>query len=288
MNVKLFTLLFLLSLSTKARHFLDTNKIWSVLECATGGGTSCGTIKYKLVEDTVINGVNYYEVYASYDSTGVNWFPLQHILSEDTTNKKVYIDNLLLYDFMLNKGDTVQTAGPYGSPFCLPFIVDSVDTFVYSGSARRRILFENNVSQYTTTWIEGLGSTDGIIHSFIRYCMVDADANLLCCDSAGIQIYQSPYFASCYLILNSNEQDKLASAKISPNPFYDQIKINFPESSEKDIYLKIFNTSGDIVFENTVRMIDQEIILPSLACGLYYISFQNDKKYLVEKLVKIY
>lgn len=288
MKTVVFTFLLFISISTKSQHFLDTSKIWSVLECSTGGGTSCSTIKYKLEEDTIINSLKYFQMHASDDSLGTNWYPVQYILSEDTISKKVFVNNILLYDFTLNKGDTIQAAGPFGSSFCHSYVVDSVDTFVYSGTARRRILFEYNVSQYTTTWIEGFGSTDGIIHSFIRTCMVDADANLLCCDSAGTLIYQSTYFTSCFITLSNVEPEKLSSVMVSPNPFYDRIKINFQQTFGKEILLKIFNLPGELILENTIREGDQEIMLPPLVCGMYYLLLQNDEFVFVKKLVKTY
>ena len=134
------------------------------------------TMMYQLEEDTTINQHTYIKLVYSYtnNSTTENWYSGALRFTED---KKVYIyyDNAeyLLYDFNVQVGDTLDVfAGVeyYNFHNIYPHIVTNVVTLddgrlqVYL-DAIVRDEYLNQEEKFPKTWIEGVGSIDGIVHN---------------------------------------------------------------------------------------------------------------------------
>ena len=134
------------------------------------------TMMYQLEEDTTINQHTYIKLVYSYtnNSTTENWYSGALRFTED---KKVYIyyDNAeyLLYDFNVQVGDTLDVfAGVeyYNFHNIYPHIVTNLVTLddgrlqVYL-DAIVRDEYLNQEEKFPKTWIEGVGSIDGIVHN---------------------------------------------------------------------------------------------------------------------------
>ena len=173
----------------KSRTFVYRNvqNKWSDTWCDTWNVLSHGyrldmplyganTMMYQLEEDTTINQHAYIKLVYSYtnNSTTENWYSGALRFTED---KKVYIyyDNAeyLLYDFNVQVGDTLDVfAGVeyYNFHNIYPHIVTNVVTIddgrlqVYL-DAIVRDEYLNQEEKFPKTWIEGVGSIDGIVHN---------------------------------------------------------------------------------------------------------------------------
>lgn len=134
------------------------------------------TMIYQMEGDTIINQQTYTKLVFSYtdDSTTEKWYAGALRFTED---KKVHIyyDNTeyLLYDFDVQVGDTLEIfAGIdyYNFHKTYPHIVTSVNTL---DDGRLQVLLDaivrdeyaNEEEKFSKTWIEGIGSVDGIIHN---------------------------------------------------------------------------------------------------------------------------
>jgi hypothetical protein len=134
------------------------------------------TMIYQMEGDTIINQQTYTKLVFSYTdySTTEKWYAGALRFTED---KKVHIyyDNTeyLLYDFDVQVGDTLEIfAGIdyYNFHKTYPHIVTSVNTL---DDGRLQVLLDaivrdeyaNEEEKFSKTWIEGIGSVDGIIHN---------------------------------------------------------------------------------------------------------------------------
>ena len=134
------------------------------------------TMIYQMEGDTIINQQTYTKLVFSYTdySTTEKWYAGALRFTED---KKVHIyyDNTeyLLYDFDVQVGDTLEIfAGMdyYNFHKTYPHIVTSVNTL---DDGRLQVLLDaivrdeyaNEEEKFSKTWIEGIGSVDGIIHN---------------------------------------------------------------------------------------------------------------------------
>ena len=135
-----------------------------------------GTMIYQLEGDTTINQQVYTKLVYTYTpySPTEKWYRGALRFTED---KKVYIyyDNTeyLLYDFDVQIGDTLDVfAGIYFYDFhkTYPHVVTNVNKL---DDGRLQVLLDaivrdeylNQEKKFPKTWIEGVGSVDGIIHN---------------------------------------------------------------------------------------------------------------------------
>ena len=134
------------------------------------------TMIYQMEGDTIINQQTYTKLVLSYTdySATEKWYVGALRFTED---KKVHIyyDNTeyLLYDFDVQVGDTLEIfAGVdyYNFHKTYPHIVTSVNTL---DDGRLQVLLDaivrdeyaNEEEKFSKTWIEGVGSVDGIVHN---------------------------------------------------------------------------------------------------------------------------
>jgi hypothetical protein len=294
MKIKLYILISLLPFISNAQTLLDTSKTWSVLECITSGWGYCSTTYYRVSGDTVINSVSYKFLMTKADSSANTAWYNRYIVREDSVAKKVFINvagqEYLLYDFSLNTGDTVNAVGAYGNTSCQAMLVDSVDMVNISGVQRKRLLLSMpgvaHGGPYYDEWIEGIGNITGIIHNFILLCSFDMDATLLCVDSAAQNIYQTPLYNSCYLILSNGELKSKTSVSVYPTILNDRLHIN-KNGIDGKILVTLFDPSGKIILEKNIENEQSEITLPTLSEGMYFCRLSGKNYNSVVKLISL-
>ncbi len=136
---------------------------WQFTTCNFG----CITDIYFTDGDTVVNSKTYKIL------DGYHYINRNLLLRENEIEKKVYltitepqfIEDLLLYDFSLKVGDTIEMLNPI-TPFPLNggyFILDSINTLpLTDGNPYQHFYFtptpSNTISIYNVVWIEGVGS----------------------------------------------------------------------------------------------------------------------------------
>ena len=267
----------------KSQILIDTNKVWSVVECINFGG--CGSTFYKFKGDTIL-GVYHYKKLCGADSSMTNW-SYEYAMREDSS-KKVFlysniINDMLFYDFSLNVGDTFST-NLNGCSFQM--VVDSVDSvMLLSGEIRKRLFLSHD------TWIEGIGSIAGLTYVGLYFCYFDIYPELICFIENDTLKYHNSYYPTCYYSsLSINEiRNGQNTMLIFPNPFQDNLNINSKESIKG---IEIYTYDGKRIYSesffNPINLYNYNLSTSSLKQGIYLIKIVNIKNNITyEKIIKI-
>lgn len=257
--------------------FVDTNKVWSVVEGYSL--FSFNTFYYKFKGDTIINNLVYNKMLANSDSNMVNPWQYHAALREDSLHK-VYIIQFnqpekLLYNFNLQVGDTFHY-----SQIC-NLVVNSIDSVqLINGEFRKRINFYSGLNYH---WIEGIGSEDGPLNIAVSYCDIDFNAELNCFTENDTLKYKSTTFNSCYFSNTALREIKNDLIKIIPNPAQNQLQI-ISNAKIKNGSITIQDINGRKVLNQSI--VQSSIIdTSSLKNGYYVLYFYEDDMF--EQAIKI-
>ena len=201
-------------------------------------------------------------------------------MRNDTLNKKVYfierdsLNEILLYDFSLNVGDTLYGTMPFGnSP------VTSIDSVLVGSNYHKRF--------FSSTWeiIEGVGSTYGLLEiKFPEFI----ESMYLICFTHNADTYINNNFGNCVVIdstmVGINEIYKPPSTiEISPNPATSAFTIT---SSSKLKEIKLFSVLGECIYQSEISNSKSEIDISSLAKGIYFVEIKTEEGIVRKKVVK--
>jgi len=223
---------------------VDTNKVWStiyIIYNPTPGDSSFFSYFTKFYSDTVVNGNTYKKIHRSNDEFQQNWETRSSLIREDSL-KKVYLkydgyDEFLIYDFSLVEGDTVYLQYGY-------LIVSYTDSIFINGTNRKRIVFGDQYSyECYESWIEGIGSSCGILNSG-NPCMMGGKNDFLCLYENDFLIYQNPIYNNCFLITNNQN---LTINDINPSIYYNYIESTIhlnQNQSGQELEINIYNLLG--------------------------------------------
>lgn len=279
--------------------FSDSAK-WNVLQCVYGIGFSCNTLTYQYDYDTLFCGHLYSKIKAT--STGTIGY-----IRSDSSRAYIRVTNscsdkeYLMYDFSMNNGDTIYLAYKLWNSWnndTTKFILDSSNTSIFSGVARRIYYLKYNPEPYLSPdwfrpmiWIEGIGSTTNPffpIECVHDYC--ETSWQLLCFDSLGVQLYQDSVFKTCdttYTDAGVNEFANENQLIIYPIPFTKSLTVSIENATI--IEIEILNTLGERIYifqgigKNNLRL----DALDNLNEGIYFFKVQTNKGILTKKIIKI-
>lgn len=203
-------------------------------------------VKYSIVlaGDTLINGISYHKLVTPYYYAGSlcttdppSYDIYQGAIRQDVTAKKVYIypksganSEKLLYDFTLEKGDTVRgyLALYTGTNPGNANIVESIDSVLVGGVYHKRWLLNKNYNAYL---IEGVGCTYGLISPLPPKNTADAPMlTILCFKVNEVTVYPANA-TDCKIIVTSlnEEENKTASLAVFPNPSQGSFTISYTD-----------------------------------------------------------
>lgn len=287
MRKKIFIIIITLSSFTIGRPqtLVDTNKLWSIVNCSYYMNPFCLTDFYRFQGDTIIGLNNYKKLFTAGDSTALYWNYFGAMRQD--SDKKVYyhsgMNENLLYDFELNKNDTINL-NIHSIPIQL--VVDSVDTVVLlNGEKRRRLLFD----LYNEQWIEGIGSMFGLTNVAYYLYMYDASADLNCFKENDTLKYHNINYPTCNFSsgIGISETTSLKLFSINPNPFTVSTTLSFSNPNHEECAIKIYDMTGQLVRKishvtNDKLIIEKEI----LKSGLYLFVLTSDSHFWgQEKLI---
>lgn len=220
---------------------------WSILVKETKHVETFKTLQFEYPGDSVICGKYYSKI-----SVG------NSIIYVRRDGQKYYYRiglncatrEYLLYDFNFTWGDEAYLGWgqhEYIKKDTALFVVTNIDYIKQNGKLRRRITLANSEPGNSFTgrlnWVEGIGSLE---HPFYPFALMDDelrhDYELLCFDSAGVQLYQNSGFQTCdtnYTFVNDLQANRF---HISPNPFKNNVYLEF--SGEKILEIKLYTTTG--------------------------------------------
>ncbi|MGE5393922.1 MAG: hypothetical protein ACM3P1_04205 [Candidatus Saccharibacteria bacterium] len=234
-TVKLTFLFIAILLQCQGQNLLQEGKLWSNTVIGTMVGSTYQSYFIKFMGDTVINGLAYKKILKSEDEFHENWSLYDYIREEANTGK-VFIFNRdvkrdwLLYDFSLEEGDSILTGGGY--EYAKVVKVDYA-TFGNSPVIRKQIYFFETSG--LTRWIEGIGSTWGILEGLSSFFTAGAERKLVCYYENDQLIYHNDWFIHCFpagpdvSILNENLQWNIGTHCVNEGPInpYDRWSTSF-------------------------------------------------------------
>ena len=236
-------------------------------------------VDYISLNDTTINNTLYSRVYSSLDGieylyyvdSGRVWgrLLLPSVFQCTDTN------DILIYDFTLNMGDSIYIPNCYGDSFlCIVTITDSVMTNL---GFRKEIKFANQsaftcISSDTLTWIEGVGSFNDLFYNlnFFR-------PGLVC------EAYY--YFGA----LESNGQFVYLITDVGENKKVSNLFIDFNKVIHSDSYIDnitIYDISGKELFHQKLKNKEVDLSTNALPPGVFIIKLDIEENTYMLKLLE--
>lgn len=273
---------------------LKSGKRWNILQVSESNReyyNDSSTYYVKFDKDTIINTLTYRRVF---QATNVEFTDktLNGYVREDST-VGLYFRNLegkegLLYKYNLNLGDSVFIQNKLISWLdSIRYVVTGIDSILIDGQYKKRYtLNEKNDEHMPETWVEGIGSSLGILSC--GYIVTGGATQLLCCYDNDVLIYKNPDYQNCYYYYSTKTalttvKDSEAGIEVYSGiePHVIMIK------SQVDNYIKIFNSYG--MFIETIHVLaNQEYNLNVIKYpkGIYLISAlvntAGAKKFIVD------
>lgn len=286
---------------------LTEDKEWDVLSWKSSSFIQDqGAIRMYLGGDTLIGNKAYNIILAK------NWYSIEYdffaapfgireeerivaFMREDTLEQKVYAiseryyseneTEELIYDFSLTLGDSLFWSEPQKN-----IVLDSIGLTYWSDDIQRRIFYfsdgDNLLWEGNNFYIEGIGGFAGILLP-LQY-QFEAGSNLICVTNNAGSLYSGYYFSNnCNAnILSSLEAIPVKSSlNIYPNPFQEQLYIDYPKGVK---WVRVLDLNGTILFQKQVKNDAKEIRfdLENLSNGIYFIQGISEKESFIERIIK--
>ncbi len=270
--------------------FPDSSAIWNEYSIHVEHPQSVASkTRYGTIGDTTIGDIEYLKIYRLIDDTCLNISNAQYLGAIREENKKIYTittfhgeEEILLYDFSKNVGDTIYSNSPEGY-MASPVVISSIDTVeLNDGSNRRRYWINGSLDEF---WIEGIGSQGGLFIPITDLILNYYEPHLSCFKQNESTVYLNNYSCDkcfCTLGTSINEIGEI-QVQVYPNPFSDQITI---ESKNEYSEIRIYNSCGNII--RTFDRINYpiKIDLGELPVGLYFIQMIGEGFNYTGKILK--
>jgi hypothetical protein len=271
--------------------FPDTNAIWN---SKYDGYYGSHKERFGLYGDTTIDEQVYKKVYRIVDDSTLNLNNMTYYATiRENDTKQIFVRlayedlEILLYDFSLNIGDTVNSNSPYGYlnyDICVIADIDSIE--VENNQYRKRYKINDWGLDY---WIEGIGSVDGLFNPIMEY-IIGTYCDLLCFKENDTAVYiNNPECDKCFctLLTPVEEKEKVKDfITIYPNPTTNDLTIEFKQ--EKGIAtIRLFNSHGKQLEVRESNSFPIKMNIDYLPIGIYLIQIDSENKTLNKKLIKI-
>ena len=259
---RLLIILLLLPCVGFGQILVDTNKVWSVVVCGAWGG--CGTVSYKFGAEITIDTLQYRELLHTYDSTLTNWNVHGSAMREDSTGKVYFHDGngeYVMYDFSLSVNDTFKFVPINCFPSDLE-ITAAGSIQLLNNETRSKISLDGMIPN--EDWIDGIGSTAGLIHVAFYTCWFDIGWELLCFRENDTLKYMNPNYNTCYYTSVGINEQKAEKPElfIHPNPTTGTFTVQGATGT-----IQVYDLFGRLVFTATEPTID----MSSYPAGIYMV-----------------
>jgi len=241
-------------------------------------GENLGDICISPVEIIDVNGKSYSKIdYPKQPSS-----PYQELLYREE-NQKFYvlpkdsINEILVYDFNLEVGDIFKTNWGWNLTDSISMVIQRIDTVItLDGVSRRKFILDHynypgSGTYHQGEWIEGIGSLDWIF-VFPSYTLSTSGGFSFICHWVDSNLVY-PYFDNfpeCELIDNLNNNQLDFNFSFFPNPFINQLNIEFNHLNVKEV--KVINQMGQVVFKQSENFgKDITIYTDNINPGIYFL-----------------
>lgn len=277
-------------------------------DCITspeGAGGLCQISQSYLQGDTLINEVNYHKIYIN----GVS-FPhyleppsywgssYQGCYRNDIANKKVFYipywdtqnEEVLLYDFNLEIGDTIQTYLTLDvDPENLK-IVESIDSILIS-SVNNTYAKRYKISDYMLDLyiIEGVGSMGGVVDPILDGFEYSNDVICFQNDADGLNWDNGGNFSCDIISVIPEIVSRKEEMIISPNPAQNKIDVVLPKAIDlSNAIIYFYQINGHLLKPIKMNSSSTSINIENFKSGIYLIEIYNDGTIIKRsKFVKI-
>jgi hypothetical protein len=295
--------------------FPSTFATWSIYhEIVTVPPNVYASMHYYTIDgDTLIDNELYKKVFYQYlksDNT-LNNPTYTGALREDDNKNIWYLNynqpfgdtNLrLLYNFNIDPSDTIYYSNPeYYPPVTSYFVVVDTGQMNLGGELRKTYTITRE-DEIEDTWVEGVGSLNGLFSLHTEY--FEQRWDLSC-----FQIDYVPFYENlsgnlfwlynglnpCYtsLVVDVDEEDIVKKGKLNvyPNPFTTATTIEYKLKEISDIQFTVYNLQGVVVYETEERLVQPGTHKVTwsqshLPAGMYYGVMRSDEGVSVVKMMK--
>jgi len=255
-------------------------------------------LRYFLCGDTTVNQISYKKLCLEKGSLTNPVRELAGFIREQ--DKKVFYkgadflgfpreDEWLLYDFNVQKGDTVwHTNSGYEYT-----VIEKIDSIAIDGQLRRRYKVDTRQNYYFQDeeyWVEGIGSVkNGLLAHItaIPTCCYHF-LEFVCYRENGAVKYLSPSFDDCvpsFLFSSTDGGLKLPEISIYPNPATGQVIVGDVPSGD-NFHISILNSAGQIILKKQLQPGRNFIPFPAFdGLILVVITDSSGKVVKMEKMV---
>jgi hypothetical protein len=290
---------------------IPDSAVWTVTHCFLFSKLAYPLHKkFVTFGDTLIGGVNYARVYSIDYATTSSGNPdtlyldsLQYEGALRESGGKVYIiphtsaSAETLYDFTGDVGDTISIVDYFGGPTAsqggyryLKEMIASIDSVPIDGSYRRRYFFPASGYHPPEYWIEGIGSTFGLLWPFMD--ITDNVFALSCLTVGGVPLYYDSAnagsvcgdsvdpFCGDVIITGVRHEHQGTPVRFLlnqnyPNPFNPSTTISYDLPVAARVRLQVFDLLGRVVavLEDGERLPGHHELsfeAKGLASGVYY------------------
>jgi len=211
-----------------------------------------GSLSYQTVGDTTINNQSYYKIYETNDSIfDINFAIYRGAIRENGLEWRAIEANdsieYTLYDFGLQEGDTIVSQNPWAAT-SLEMVVDTIFFVQNSGHTYKYFqmkTIEPFYEWYTESWIEGIGSMNGLINT--AFPIIDAGFELSCFKRQDNLAYKTGTLDCWYDEILSNKAIKQEiGVNIFPNPASDLINIEL-EKPHLFLHIETYDLNGRLI-----------------------------------------
>ena len=241
-------------------------------------------------EDTVMDGISFKKIFYSPNGDTSNYYYYGGFYEDSA--RRVYYKGMssphnpddisysspymygLLYDFSVEVGDELITDDYLR--------VSSIDTIEIGGVLRKEIHFDG----MEFTWIEGIGSTDGLLFfGGERPNCEMCSWNYLLCNIQNDSLLLHSINGNCFTTNSIEAPKNILRFTAYPNPTKDRVTLEFGEARFST--LRLVNTAGATVLETALTGQEPQhtLQLKGLPAGIYSCILSGKDGTATEKIV---
>ncbi len=149
--------------------------------------------------------------------------------------------------------------------------------------------YSQQVLRATITSISSMRSTESIATYNIQQSI--GQSGLIGAKNFdNIQIQQGFLTNSTYIHIPNSDTDNIdesLSLTISPNPFIDHVRIKFSKQTKYDVYVKIYDINGKLLFSKKQHPTNTLFVpMYNYSVGTYLLHIQSGSNRMTKKLLK--
>ncbi len=240
------------TLSQTAFPLIHTDPYWSVLRRLLQLPNINKTEKFSYIDDFVFCGQRYSKIVYSDANQRLylrSDLDKTYFKRGESCSDKEY----LMYDYSMELGDTAWVGWNQNHHYALDtaaFVLTQIDSILLNNQYHKKFhLVPADASigySGALNWVQGVGALE---HPFYPLAKLTDSLNyhyeLLCHDSAGLEIYHNPTFSECYYNYVAVDEMEMADFQVSPNPFNEKIIVKSPTEPIENI--SMVSTTGSSV-----------------------------------------